>query len=161
MPSESAAKEKRHDLLQTSIQPRKLNLPTEGRTQAIEESSLASALEFMLPDADHFPIKGAKLSVDLMVTHAVTENLFFPKDSIPLGPSTVLGAPVPKASINKHSGLQLWKNKVRFTRQLGASSPALDAVFPEDLYQPQLSVFIARSPNAGHYIGSFLLRENV
>jgi len=115
----------------------------------------------MFPNSDHHPAALAQRTIHAAIPRPVTFDLGFPKRGAGLGPGGVFGAPVPEAAINKHGKALLGENEVRLARQFGAPAPARDAVCPENLNQPQLGALVARTPDAGHHLGSLLLGEGV
>lgn len=66
----------------------------------------------MRPDAHHLPAISAKPCIGISVTLLIRDDLCPPEFGILLGPCGVLGAPVPKATIDEDSDARTRKRYV-------------------------------------------------
>ncbi len=69
--------------------------------------------------------------------------------------ASVLGAGVPKATVNKHGKALFRENEIWFAWQWMVAPPAFDSMRTENQSQPQLGVLVALRPYCCHYFGSF------
>jgi len=117
--------------------------------------------QLMLPDAEHRPALGSEAAAYQPVPGPVSLDLASPKCSPSSRPGCVPGTAVPETAVHEHGEPLPRKNKVRFTRQLGAPSPAGDRVGQKNPDQPQLGGLVAAGTYGRHDGGAFAPGEDV
>lgn len=115
----------------------------------------------MFPNANYLPSLGFQKPVHFPIPRPVALDLGFPEGGAGSRPGGVLGAAVPETAVDEQGYSQFLKNKIGFTWQLGTSSPARDAIRPENLNQSQFGALVATASDSGHEFGAFSFAQEV
>lgn len=117
--------------------------------------------EVMFPDANHEPATFAQCFCDDLVPRHVAIKLPEPKFAIIYRHVRVLGTAVPETPVHEYGNAFSPKNKIGLPKKGLMSSPASDAVPPEQFCKGKLGFLVAPTANAGHHLGTFGFGKNV
>lgn len=125
------------------------------------DSQRFRAAQLMLPDTHHRPARTSEAPGHAAVSCFVSGNLLVPKLLVGCRPFIATGASMPKASINKHSEPFTPKDEVRSSKNRLVTSPAGDALLPEQLAHRLFRSPVPSGLDSAHALGAFLIRKEI
>jgi len=140
---------------QSHLQPR-----WEGNFQK-RAMSRDSVLYLVLPNPQNTPAGAAQTSRHEQVPLAVAFDFITPITAIPFWLAQVLRAAVPKAAIHKNRKPIIAKHKIRTTQRRQMSSPAFDAMPPENLNEAQFGGLVPSGSHRCHDLRPFFLADRI
>lgn len=94
----------------------------------VEQAFAVLEGKLVFPDPKHAPAAFPEFPIHLPIPFHVSRDLLSPELGVVLGPSLMLGAPVPEAAVHENGQFDLWENEVRLAQNFRASSPFVGPV---------------------------------
>src|SRR5260370_8687828 len=98
---------------------------------AVEQTCLILASEFMFPDSQYAPIRRKQFAVHQSGASLVAGKFLFPEQTITFRLRSVNWAAMPETAIHKDRKPKLYENEVRFADDFVISPPASNPMPPE------------------------------
>lgn len=117
--------------------------------------------EIVLPDSEDTPAVVAEGAGDKTVAGLIACEFFPPEGTVVHWQVGVLRAGVPEAAVYKNGEAHFSENEIGFAENWLMAPPASDACRAEEFGQCKFRVLVPASPDAGHYLRTLCLRENV